>query len=637
MTRTPASARSSRWRPLALVTCILAALPGVSACDEREGIRVAALRFEGNDAFDDGQLASVLATRRSGILPWSEPRVFSRTAFEADLKRLVAFYDDRGYPDARVRAADVEFTDDGAAVRLTIHLDEGEPVRIERVVLLGMPDDVPLDVARLPIRAGETRDRRTLLATTERVTFVLRDRGYPDARVESRAEPGASDRSLVLTIEATPGAAGRFGDVSIVNLESVEPAVVLRTLAFEPGDVYRESQLLESQRRLFALGLFDFAHVARTQEAAPDDSGLPMTVTVKEGRPTRFQMGVGYGTESGPRGSIEWQHRNFGGNARQLGLDGRYSARLSGLGARVGQPYLGGRPIAAGVEAGAYWQSEPTFSSRRIGVRTNLTRSAQIARGLDLAPIDRTARVTYTNESLEYTIDPDALGAVTNVDELIALGLDPTSGSGRGRLGSLSADIEQAVIDRPIDPRSGYAVSAHFEHAAPWLGGTFEYQEVLVNGRVYLPVGRSVVWASRLRAGVLVSPNDELVPFSARYFLGGSTSLRGWGRYEVSPLSGDGLPLGGRSVLEISSELRMPIAGQVGAVFFVDAGNAWVDESLRPGDLRVAAGPGIRWLTAFGAIRADVGVQVNPIPGLRIDGEPQRRRWRIHLSFGHAF
>ena len=34
------------------------------------------------------------------------------------------------------------------------------------------------------------------------------------------------------------------------------------------------------------------------------------------------------------------------------------------------------------------------------------------------------------------------------------------------------------------------------------------------------------------------------VPFYKRYFLGGATSLRGWGRFEVSPLS-EGDPIGG--------------------------------------------------------------------------------------------
>jgi outer membrane translocation and assembly module TamA len=349
-------------------------------------------------------------------------------------------------------------------------------------------------------------------------------------------------------------------------------------------------------------------------------------------------MGIGYGTEDGPRGSFEWRHRNFAGGARTLGVDARYSLRLRGLGLDFVQPHLGGTAIAASLESGAFWESEPIYTARRVGGRAGLTWRTQNVRGLDRPAVDRLARVTYTNESLRYTIAPDALDDFSNVAELIALGIDPASGSGSGRLGSLGLDLAQTVVDHSIDPRRGYSVSVHLEHAASWLGGTFNFQEVLVDSRAYVPLGASLVWASRLRTGGLISPTDDEVPFSARYFLGGSTSLRGWGRYEVSPLSADGVPIGGRSLLEMSTELRVPIGGPWAAVVFVDAGNVWdVPSAIRLDDLRVAVGPGIRWMTAFGAVRGDVGVQLNPIPGLLVDGEPQARRWRIHVSFGHAF
>jgi outer membrane translocation and assembly module TamA len=128
------------------------------------------------------------------------------------------------------------------------------------------------------------------------------------------------------------------------------------------------------------------------------------------------------------------------------------------------------------------------------------------------------------------------------------------------------------------------------------------------------------------------------VPFSERFFLGGSTSLRGWGRYEVSPLSGGGLPIGGRSMLELSSELRVPVWGKLSAVAFVDAGNVW-DEAWQHdlGDLRYAVGPGLRYLTPIGPIRVDFGYQLTPIEGLLVEGEPEPRQWRIHFSIGQAF
>ena len=127
------------------------------------------------------------------------------------------------------------------------------------------------------------------------------------------------------------------------------------------------------------------------------------------------------------------------------------------------------------------------------------------------------------------------------------------------------------------------------------------------------------------------------VPFGKRYFLGGSTSLRGWGIYEVGPLAG-GLPVGGNSLVSFSSEMRAPLPGKLGAVLFLDGGNVWADSfGMNLRDLHYAVGPGLRYQTPIGPLRFDVGYQLNPEPGLLVNGQPQQRRWRMHFSVGQAF
>jgi outer membrane translocation and assembly module TamA len=128
------------------------------------------------------------------------------------------------------------------------------------------------------------------------------------------------------------------------------------------------------------------------------------------------------------------------------------------------------------------------------------------------------------------------------------------------------------------------------------------------------------------------------VPFYKRYFLGGATNLRGWGRFEVSPLSGGGLPLGGHSFVNFSTELRVPVWGKLGGVLFLDGGNVWSKSwDINVNDLRYDVGPGLRYNTPIGPVRADLAWQLNPIPGLLVNGEPQPRRFRFHFSIGQAF
>ena len=91
-------------------------------------------------------------------------------------------------------------------------------------------------------------------------------------------------------------------------------------------------------------------------------------------------------------------------------------------------------------------------------------------------------------------------------------------------------------------------------------------------------------------------------------------------------------------MLAVTSELRAILKGNFGGVLFVDAGNVWADPwAFKLGDLRYAVGPGLRYQTPVGPIRFDFGYQLNPIPGLTVNGQPQARRWRIHFSIGQAF
>ena len=128
------------------------------------------------------------------------------------------------------------------------------------------------------------------------------------------------------------------------------------------------------------------------------------------------------------------------------------------------------------------------------------------------------------------------------------------------------------------------------------------------------------------------------MPFYKRYFLGGATNLRGWGRFEVSPLSGSACRSAATSFTEFSAELRVPIWRKLGGVLFLDGGNVWTNPwDFNLNDLRYDVGPGLRYNTPIGPIRADLGYQLNPIPGLLVNGEPEPRRFRFHFSIGQAF
>src|SRR6185437_15444503 len=151
----------------ALLLCVIAA--SAASCKEEGGVKVTSFTFKGTKAVTSGQLKSVLATAASSRIPWGEKHYFSREQFEADLKRIVAFYKDRGYPDARVTSFDVKLNDAQTSASITVNIDEGQPERVERIDFVGF-DPLPQQhrrtlEAQLPLKVGQPLDRALLQAS----------------------------------------------------------------------------------------------------------------------------------------------------------------------------------------------------------------------------------------------------------------------------------------------------------------------------------------------------------------------------------------------------------------------------------------------------------------------------------------
>ena len=174
--------------------------------------------------------------------------------------------------------------------------------------------------------------------------------------------------------------------------------------------------------------------------------------------------------------------------------------------------------------------------------------------------------LSLIREYEDYAISDSALSDPTFRDELIALGLNPDTGRGKGTLSAFEIDFERNTSSQPLNPRQGYSVAGHLESAGSLLGGSFTYNEVLGEVRTYLELAPRFVWANRARSGTLAGSDGAQIPYYKRYFLGGSGSVRGWGRYQVSPLSPDGLPIGGRTMMEVSTEARFGIRGRLSGV-----------------------------------------------------------------------
>jgi outer membrane protein assembly complex protein YaeT len=604
-------------------------------CKEDGTVTVRSVTFKGVTTVDESQLRSALATRPSSRLPWGRKFLFDRSRLDADLQRIVAFYADRGYPDARVAGVDVKLNDEKDEAQVTVTVAEGEPVLVTSVDFVAFEVIPPghLDVLRkrLPLKVGRPRDRQEVVASRELAINELRDHGYPYGKVS--VNESGSGRAVALTFRADPGPLAHFGPVEIVGNKTVSDRVIRRQLTIKPGDLYRRSVIQDTQGRLYAMALFQFVNI-EILDPERQETDVRTRVTVAEGRHQRFNLGVGYGTEEKARVDGDYHHVNFLGGARSAGVRARWSSLDRGIRVDFTQPYMFTPHFSFGAEGQQWYTFTPAYQSTVTGGKLTLTH--------------RSSRQTSWSASIVNERDSSAIADAVVADpqlylklraDLIALGLDPRSNRQEGTLNAFNFDLQRSTADSLLNASRGYQLTLHAESAGKLIHGTFSYNALTADGRHYAPVGKRFVVADRVQFGEIdpAGGDPRLVPFAKKYFLGGASSIRGWGRYEVSPLI-EGLPIGGNSLLAASSELRAALRGALGGVAFVDAGNVWASAgAIDLKDLRYALGAGLRYRTAIGPVRFDFGYQLNPIDGLIVNGAPQQRRWRIHFSIGQAF
>ena len=186
--------------------------------------------------------------------------------------------------------------------------------------------------------------------------------------------------------------------------------------------LYRRSVLQDSQRRLYGLELFQFANIEPLNpELQPDE--VPIRVTVAEGKHQRVNFGVGYGTEEKARVDAEYHHVNFLGAARLAGAHARWSSLDRGVRLDFNQPYFFAPRFSLGGDGQQWYTFTPAYQSIVTSAKLTVTHRTN----------ERTSWATsLLSERNDSSISEAALNDESLRDDLIALGLDPDTGSQNG-------------------------------------------------------------------------------------------------------------------------------------------------------------------------------------------------------------
>ncbi len=636
------------------------------------------LRFEGARAFPVEQLRTAIETRKTGCgvpllcyvgIGRDHQYLENPAVLNADVFRLRTFYAQRGYRDAQI---DVDTIPSRSGIEVVFRIDEREPVRVTTLEVDGAAGFLPDDITDwLPLRRGDPLNLIMVEAARDSLISALRNRGYPRAEVlVDQIFIPAQSREAEVRYLVIPGTDARFGRIEIIGHNQVSEDLIRQMLTFSEGDVYRQSELLTSQRNVYGLGFFQNVSIQPLLGEATDTI-VPIRIQVNEGNTRRIRVGGGFNNLDCINAEGRWTNSNFFGGARRLELRGavtnvlaqrlfdiaglcergqdidpRYRDLSGSLSADFTQPWFLGPRNTLGAGLFIERQSLPgVFIRSARGGYLNIVRTISARTSLGLAFRPELTELDAVGNELVFCMSYIAC-AINQVDVL-----------GEPHwLNPIALSFTRDRSNLAFFPTRGYILRLETEYAAPLTGSEFAYFLAAGDVASYRDIGSGVILATHLRAGwakAIEEPGTAeglgLHP-QKRFFAGGANSVRGFAQYRLGPkvlhvepdvlLSGDGVgqsvctvddiaagecdasalardafdvrPVGGDLLFEGSVELRFPLSRNWRGAAFVDFGQVW----------QVATQDGVGSAATLGNIVVSPGLGIrygSPIGPIRVD------------------
>jgi translocation and assembly module TamA len=484
---------------------------------------------------------------------------------ETEQGYLAAYRVDPG-PAAVIRRLDVRVLGEAA---------EARPVR-EALRQVGLAEGQQLDHPRY-----EEAKRRLFDAAF--------DRGFLDAAWRTSEVRVAEDRlhaDIALVLDGGPQY--RFGEVTFDH-EVLDTRFLARFVEIEPGDRYSVQRLLTLQRVLRESDYFSRVEVRADPQRADEDRRVPVVVVTEPAASQRYTMGIGYGSDTGPRVTLGLLLRRLNDRGHRLAGD----LRLSDIEQSVGMRY--DVPIR-------------NVATDRVSLTTTVRREEIGDADVDQFAIGASEVVTWRGFRRHLYVQAQR--------ELFEFDGAPQEGV---NLLMPGVTMTRERANDLVYPTRGYRLFADWRAGVDYLFSDVSFTRLELMASWVRGVGADTRVLVRGEAGWLWTEQFSQLPPSQRFFAGGDRSLRGYGYQGVGPREAD-VVLGGERLLVGSIELERIFFRDYGAAMFVDAGDAFNGAP----DFKVGAGVGLRWRSPIGVVRADVA---HPF-------DDPDRNFRFHLTIG---
>jgi translocation and assembly module TamA len=495
----------------------------------------------------------------------------------------------------------------------------------------GRPDEQTInELQRLlaPLDPGIPARAQPIIETGDALLARIRAAGYPDAIAQPvDALADARENTVEIAFQLQPGRRASFGDVSYTGLGRTRLDFLEKLKPWKPGERYTPEKLDEFRGRLAETGLFDSAAARLAPTGEPGADGLmsrDVLVDIRERDRHTITLGATASTSDGSGVEGGWERRNLTGRGDSLTVDAQVATLQRRLETTWRRPHIG--RYGRNVSFGAKIEDFETDAFDQTGGSVSATIEEQLTQRVRASVGAETGFASILDDQSRSDClarNPGSLACDSDRRDVYLL--------------SAIGTVEYIGVRDILDPRDGLRARAAVEPGLTAGDTEIGYTRLLGEASIYFDIGSdNLIGALRGRAGTIFGGTG--VPPDRLFYAGGGGSVRGYEYQSLSPVDSDPLtdtPTGGRSLVEISAELRYRATNNLGYVAFIDAGGAFdadssdaVDDSLAKTS-GVGAGFGVRYYAGFGPLRADIAVPLS-----KKDGDAD---FQIYISIGQAF
>jgi outer membrane protein insertion porin family len=635
-----------------------------------EQFNLAAVTFSGNQKIPDEKLRAVTTTAPSGGFGamiaslLRRPRGVTKAQLTADRDSIESYYRLQGFSEATVATPVVNTDAAGHTLTVDFPIVEGPQTIVSAVTVEGNEQVPSGKLPALELKPGEPLNPALLRADLITLQTFYSDRGNAEVQITPRAEPSTDKTSAKVTYVIAEGPKISVDQVVVRGNTYTRTHVILTQSDIDKGDAFSYRSILEAQRNLYSLGIFQRVDI-QAEQAGTSVADRNVTISVEEGKDLTVSGSVGLTSQSGQKlallGSASVAHRNLFGTGRYLGL------QLVAAGKQRQEAFLTYRePFIFGYDLPV---QVTVFQTDEVRPRAHIQQRGTFIEATKIARFQTRWSARYEYKISDCIENPDTIADLcTQVKNALIPGLDRSITN--VKISSFTPTFFWDRRDDSIDPHRGFFTSASVEYAFPVISATAHFLKEFAQVSYYLPVSQRSVFAVSTRIGLIqpfgkdpINGGPMMVPLSERFTAGGENSHRGF-RLDllgttcadakadpqdcrptlVQLVDENGKPgpiaaLGGSGLFITNIEYRFPIVSSLTGAVFADIGNIYHDSAVRADDLRYGAGAGIRYISPIGPLRFDIGVNPKPrVIGLTSKGDPQREdRYLYFITLGHAF